>query len=520
MAGQHVIYRQILDITFTSREEALSGQEAISNIYHNDLLPLINEIFDGVLGDDEVIRIDSITLDLGTIAQNSLKEELIARLRKQLIDKLKKEVQTAGILAEDSMPLMKWLQENLPEGSTRTERVSELELLAYFLQTGILPWWARKSKMGTNERLVNELVRKQPDALKSILEALVQHSLILRRLTYQLPDSSLQLLVTLWYPYWRNILPGVLADIQSTVKSGELPVRAEIEVREWCWEVVFKHVTKHYFTPDFPEVPAQPDSSVTQLVFRFIEDAATPGKHKELVMAMQEKRNWVYPQFPKILLQLEKFYSKRKEGVVENAASKKKAKKAKEVKVEVSSDTILPRKPFPVYATPGTEEDIMIHNAGMVILWPFLETLFTGLSLMENKEFVSASATHRAALLLNYLVTKETVVPEYELILCKVLCGFPTEEPLPAAITLSPEEEEECENLLNVVAVRWTALKGTSGEAMRQTFLQKDGLLKQQENGWYLRIERATVDILVDKLPWGISIIRLPWTEKILYVEW
>ena len=106
------------------------------------------------------------------------------------------------------------------------------------------------------------------------------------------------------------------------------------------------------------------------------------------------------------------------------------------------------------------------------------------------------------------------------MILNKLLCGIDIEEPLPNHIDLGEVEIEEVGNLLGSVVTHWTALKATSQEGLRKTFLMKDGILSQEAQGWRLKIERSSVDILVDRLPWSISMIKLPWCKEILNVEW
>jgi hypothetical protein len=66
----------------------------------------------------------------------------------------------------------------------------------------------------------------------------------------------------------------------------------------------------------------------------------------------------------------------------------------------------------------------------------------------------------------------------------------------------------------------WSAIGNTSVQGLRQTFLQREGYLSRKEDGWHLQVPKRTFDMLLDKLPWSISTIRLPWMETILWVEW
>jgi hypothetical protein len=64
-------------------------------------------------------------------------------------------------------------------------------------------------------------------------------------------------------------------------------------------------------------------------------------------------------------------------------------------------------------------------------------------------------------------------------------------------------------------------LRNTSPDGLRGTFLIRSGKLCLRDGGdWSLQVESNSFDILLDQLPWGISMIKLPWMEKMLWVEW
>lgn len=165
-------------------------------------------------------------------------------------------------------------------------------------------------------------------------------------------------------------------------------------------------------------------------------------------------------------------------------------------------------------------DGLYINNAGLVLLWPYLGAFFNHLGLMNGNQFTNEEAAHRAAHLLQYLATaSEDAAEEHELVLNKLLCGLPVEDPISKDFTITEGEKTECENLLNAVVSNWSALKRSSSQALRNTFLVKEGLLTK-ESDWSLKIERQSIDMLIDRLPWSISIIKLPWCSEMLYVEW
>ncbi|MGK7957435.1 MAG: contractile injection system tape measure protein [Crocosphaera sp.] len=170
------------------------------------------------------------------------------------------------------------------------------------------------------------------------------------------------------------------------------------------------------------------------------------------------------------------------------------------------------------------EEEMMglfVKNAGLVILHPFLQIYFEKIGLLEDKKFSHPTAQQTAIYLLNYLATRQTKIPEYELVLPKFLCGWPLNETVTSPETVPNGWLQEGENLLENVINYWSALKNTTPDGLREGFLQRSGkLTKTSQGDWRLQIEQMTIDILLSRLPWGLNIIKLPWMETLLNVEW
>ncbi|MEM9214098.1 MAG: contractile injection system tape measure protein [Cyanobacteria bacterium P01_F01_bin.150] len=40
------------------------------------------------------------------------------------------------------------------------------------------------------------------------------------------------------------------------------------------------------------------------------------------------------------------------------------------------------------------------------------------------------------------------------------------------------------------------------------------------EQNWTLRVEQMAIDVLLTRLPWGVSMVKLPWMDGLLTVEW
>ena len=170
-----------------------------------------------------------------------------------------------------------------------------------------------------------------------------------------------------------------------------------------------------------------------------------------------------------------------------------------------------------VFQAADIQEGIYIENAGLILLHPFLPQFFTALGIANEDQLIQAE---RALCLLHFLTTGLLIAPEYELTLAKILCNVPLEMPVESDMELSESEREEAEALLNAVIHHWDALRNTSIGGLRGEFLLRFGKLSMRDGDWLLQVEAKTVDILLNQLPWGISMIKLPWMQRMLWIEW
>ena len=121
---------------------------------------------------------------------------------------------------------------------------------------------------------------------------------------------------------------------------------------------------------------------------------------------------------------------------------------------------------------------------------------------------------------MQFLVTGKDETEEFDLVLSKILCGIGIDEVVPTTILPYEETKTECDALLMEVVKYWAVLKNTSIGGLREGFLQRNGKLLRVDDGWLLRVEQKATDVLLNHLPWGIGIIKLPWMNEMLFIEW
>lgn len=178
---------------------------------------------------------------------------------------------------------------------------------------------------------------------------------------------------------------------------------------------------------------------------------------------------------------------------------------------------------FPLDHSPNQVElnigdQVRISNAGLILCWPFLAVLFSRLGLSEGKTIPDHNQS-KAVYLLQFIAFGRYNFPEYELVLNKLLIGMKDRQHLEET-ELSQTDMEMGESLLAGVKSNWEKMKNASLAAIRETFLQREGILEFGSDSHKLIISKTGVDILLDSITWNISLIRLPWMEKPLEVKW
>jgi hypothetical protein len=165
-------------------------------------------------------------------------------------------------------------------------------------------------------------------------------------------------------------------------------------------------------------------------------------------------------------------------------------------------------------------ELMFIHNAGMILFWPYLTCFFNSLDLIKNDNFVNEARRKRACLLLHYMVTGMHEASENELTLNKILCGMDLHIPVQMHYSFNENESNSCVILLKSVIQDWPVLKNVSLHKLCKMFFLRDGFIRTRDGCLILHVEEKPYDFFLDNVPWEFYTIKLPWMENLLFVEW
>lgn len=560
MKDSHIIQRQILEVDFPSKKDAVDGQFRLEQIYMNDLLPVIERTFSTVAGSEKIV-IDRLELDLGQLSPHHFEEELKIQLESVLTDELHIKIQdinahtnngfnsTNGSQRDISIPTPgKNSQKN---GTTHRSLTDAFE---FFLKSGRLPWWAPADLSPAD--LAEGILSGQPEMVTSVIQSAFSSGIKKKRFLYQLPDHVLLKFLKNGKGFTTTAkrIGQLLADLTTIQKQKSIAQLPLADFRRYFWESAFitwiptkvgSTATPSDFLITLLKKTGRTDSLRSSnaaqrkelacliLFFTHLLKKRSPnlkkvdsasGYNSELNNFLSQLHNRLsktgkkYPVLRNLVEVLIQVQDLDHEGAILpiNSKSNDRSTTQKKEKNQVSSN-ITQRRQLNLLEE---NESLEIQNAGLVILAQFLPLFFEAIDLVRDKEFVSEESAIRAALILEYICTGELKMPEHDMVLHKLLCGLPPDTPIPGFLEITDKESEEVKNLLTSVVEHWKALKGTSIRGLRQTFLNREGLLTHEPNGWSIYIERTTIDILIDHLPWSMSIVKLPWNEDLIYVEW
>jgi len=442
------------------------------DLRHNFALTFQEQIVEAVervcaqyAGEDTWLRINKLEIDLGRFSPHSFSTQFSAVFLQKFEQAFRE--QLAGIT---------------PAQRHQQQQLSAMEMLQHFLLKGTLPWWAEQSSTPP-ATVCAGLLQEQPQALRHFLDAHRFHPQLWRRIALQL-DITLKAQVLALFPalekasaQWRE-WQALLAAQMPLPPAGALPGQVITQVLAQAPALLKsgagKAETWQAFIHSLPEIYTIPPEQVAHM------QALLP----QLAVG---------------------------QGIAAAPAGNKTAQKPPALPVELLQTA---------YSEETAAEKHAVRQAGLVLLAAFFRPFFMKLELWDGVQWTSPAARHKAVHLLHYLCTGQQLVPEYSLVLEKILCGLPPEEAIPLEMPLTGTETAEAQELLLSVIAHWKMLKNTSVNGLRDTFLRRDGLLTRQQDGWRLQVEQKTLDVLLDSIPWGYSTISLPWNSYLVFVEW
>lgn len=166
-------------------------------------------------------------------------------------------------------------------------------------------------------------------------------------------------------------------------------------------------------------------------------------------------------------------------------------------------------------------DELRVEDAGLVILWPFIERGFERAGLLDaERRFADADARRQAVGLLSWIVFEDDAAPEHRLPLAKLLCGLAPDEPCFVDEAPQPSLQQVGLQMMQALVEHAPSLRRPPLAALRAHYLRRAGLLGVRTGTWLLQAERQPQDLLLDRCPWSWAWVRLPWMQAPLQVAW
>lgn len=163
------------------------------------------------------------------------------------------------------------------------------------------------------------------------------------------------------------------------------------------------------------------------------------------------------------------------------------------------------------------DEWIPIQNAGLFILHPFYSKLLKELNILQDNAIQDFDL---AIYVLHYIAFPEDITPKnHELISEKILLDLPLNYTMQNFPILKEFEINLIKKTQDNILQLWQALSGSSFGFIQQMFIQREAFAKRNSKGWTIHIPQQAQDILLEKLPWGLGIVKLPWMKELIDVK-
>jgi hypothetical protein len=471
MSATVIIRKQRVKLKAFDEQQALRMRRVINDDLQSQLELMFERVFEDNSSSELYINIERLHIDLGVLSESEVRESFTKSVEPKLISELQKQLQQYmdqhhGVHLE-----------------LNSIADQEFKALLMFLETGIFPWWYSQREQKTPadilnalreegiEKLLLNVTRFQPSGSPETMDAVIE------RLFIHLDPSGHE---------------AILLRLIGLLNNGRLKVNAEAILKN-------RTAIGAIFSLDAKKI--------YQHLFGFL-----------LQNNNRDGENFMVNFFQKIISKENISPEKLKEGELNKHLEGFDELITSSINQKEASGKVLTGRERDQFS----EEDIYIGNAGLLLLHPFLQALFSssGLLTAQSKIFVSEQSKQKASVLLYYLQSGHPNYKEWEMPLNKILCGMHYLDVMPEDIILTDLDKQNCNELLAAVVSHWSALKGAGIEALRNTFLLRAGKMSSKEGHWLAQVERTGADILLDRLPWGYSTIKLPWLDQLILTEW
>ena len=512
----HIIHTMKVQLRVPDMENAFPMQQRVKECLGKEWDDQLTAILDKYSTGDQFLQIPRLEVQLEPMPAQQWEKHFKERFMEAL-DKALSQYNQEAVSGQTKTQAFE--EEDRPWGPcSASEQYQDVWL--FFMQYGMLPWWAQAGSAEELEEKVIAAVRTQPQFCKEQwTRAWLKGHLSVQRWVQQCSPSLQHAVLE---ALAGSTMAGMITSLEAKVLlAGSSKVNLR-HLQCLYWDVVFQSLLRE-------EKKLIQSADIVMLWRKWISaetDAVIIEKLKEVnktIVVPSEAGNAgkTFSNTSGAASSISSgVASANTSGPASSNPSESSSPDTSRPTASASTDSKLSNSKS---SSPdlGIGEHLLINDAGLVLLHPFLLHLFKHFEwLQESDTRIDPQYLQRAVHLLAFIVSGEEQTPEYNLVFPKLLCGLPLDMPVEKDVYLTTAEKEQAKELLEVVIKYWDALGSTSADGLRSTFLQREGKLIFQEDQWLLIVTPQTVDILLNRLPWGLGFVKLPWMEQLLKVQW
>lgn len=465
----HLISSLKVEVNFTKEGNYLGLQNEVANAIQFDILPKLEKLFDDITPNGELLRLDKLDINLGTLPENNWEEQLTELFIKQMYEQLHDKVAENNVI---------YIEEFTKKEANSSAKKNHISLLNY-LEKGVLPWFEQRSLELCLEDLLIEATQGSIEVWQAFQDAIGLNSIAKKRWLQILNSYN-----SVWEIYQDQYL------LKQELFKGSNSLNIEKSVWIELMEISDFNFTTWNESLISVYLEKRNDLEIPQL--KHLWKNLSIDLNPETPIFEEDELNSSMPNLSNEDRENSEIFQEEGAGNVSN-----------NFELEHQANQIF-----------------FIENAGLVILHPYLSFYFKNLKLTDSKEFHNEVCISQALILSYYLTHGALPKEESMLALNKFICGVELDFVVDFTVPIPTEFLEEADELLKTTIQHWGALGNSSVAGLRETFLQRKGKLQLSSDKATLLVERKGFDVLLGKLPWTISIIKSNWNPEPLYVEW
>ena len=479
MKQDAIIQRVFIEINTNNKNLAYEIKDDINTFLSVDVFPKIEKLINALSEklDHQTLQIPKLELNIdaeGKMLNSQLADQIYESFKEQLSEISKPIISSNTIETKEA------------ESFTITSQDKEVKTIIYFLENGFMPWWYDDKK--------HESILDSPE-----FDSLIISTKFTKELIKILPKPNVKTRIV------RQFMPRQIEKLCIEISKNE---NSNIKLNQETIQLISKLNDKN-------------QEQIWKLILDVLSKKSTSvNEIKEYILKLINSKIILFDE--KIIDVIKNVLTDVKiDEIIKISQNEIKQEdlheKKKFAKKSVESDSTQQNEE--AIEKNLQDQDYYINNAGLILIHPFIKTFFEECNLIHPKTN-QLKDPELSAHLLHYITTGKTCAPEYNMIFEKFLCNIPIHQPIRKNVKISKKHKIQAQNIIESVQYHWKPMKNSSVELLRNEFFQRPGKLSFNENQNTITVERKMQDILLDQLSWGMSMVKIPWQEKFIMVNW